>query len=105
MSFDKKNNFGNFFLTKHATSKMNFYGLSENRLKKIFRKPDRRQKGIASGTTALMQRVGGKRQTEIWLMYEEEKDGQKKIITAWRFPGISPVGEEIPIPKDILDEL
>lgn len=84
---------------------MNFYGLSENRLKKVFRKPDRRQKGIAPGTIALMQRAGGKRQTEIWLMYKEEKNGEKKIITAWRFPGISPEGEKIPVPDDILGEL
>ena len=30
---------------------------------------------------------------------------KKKIITAWRYPGISPIGEPIPIPDDILAEI
>jgi len=32
--------------------------------------------------------------------------GQKKrIISAWRYPGISPKGEPVPIPDDIVEEL
>jgi len=31
--------------------------------------------------------------------------GTKKIISAWRYPGISPVGKKIPIPDEILQEL
>ncbi|MEK7121609.1 MAG: hypothetical protein AAB857_02785 [Patescibacteria group bacterium] len=52
---------------------------------------------------------------EIWVMYAEKKNrpnekhnfiGKKKvIITAWRYPGVSPVRDEIPIPVDILEEL
>jgi len=30
---------------------------------------------------------------------------RKKIISAWRYPGESPVGEPIPVPEDILEEL
>lgn len=30
---------------------------------------------------------------------------RKKIITTWRYPGISPIGKPIPIPEDILAEL
>lgn len=94
-----------FFWTKHAIAKMFFYGLAPSRVKKIFRAPDRTEEGIASGTVAMMQRVGkGKRQTEIWVMWQKEKGGQKKIIAAWRYPGTSPI-KEIPIPPEILEEL
>jgi hypothetical protein len=37
-------------------------------------------------------------------MWQKEKSGQKKIIVAWRYPGISPI-KEIPIPPEILEEL
>ena len=30
---------------------------------------------------------------------------KKVIITAWRYPGVSPIREAIPIPNDILEEL
>ena len=30
---------------------------------------------------------------------------KKKIITTWRYPGISPIGEPIPIPDEILAEI
>ena len=93
------------FWTEHSKIKMRQYGLSESRLKRILRAPRRREKGIAPKTIALMQRAGSKKkQSEIWLMYQ--KIGQrKKIISAWRYPGISPVGEPIPIPEDIIKEL
>ena len=41
---------------------------------------------------------------EIWLMYQDTKD-LRKIISAWRYPGISKPGEAIPIPDDIREEL
>jgi hypothetical protein len=95
--------------TKHALEKMKFYQLSESRLKRVLRHPKRVEKGIAPGTIACMQPAGSKkRQTEIWLMYQNFKSrGQekKRIITAWRYPGISPIREPIPIPDDILGEL
>src|SRR3989338_2733202 len=57
--------------TRHAKEKMKFYRLSENRLKRVLRRPDRVEEGIAPGTAALMQRVGTKKRlTEIWLMYQ-----------------------------------
>jgi hypothetical protein len=94
-----------FFWTKHAISKMIFYGLVPSRVKKIFRAPDRIEEGIAPKTMAMMQRAGkGKRQTEIWVMWQKGKGGQKKIIAAWRYPGTSPV-KQIPIPPEILEEL
>lgn len=30
---------------------------------------------------------------------------KKLIITSWRYPGVSPIGEPIPIPDDILAEI
>src|SRR3989338_3272967 len=95
--------------THHAKEKMKFYGFSEARLKRVLRRPDRVEKGIAPGTVALMQKTGTKRRpTEIWLMYEPLEKRKtpylarkKRIVTAWRYPAISPIREEIPIPEDI----
>jgi hypothetical protein len=94
-----------FSWTKHCKEKMKFYGLSEAKLKRLFLNPKRTEEGIAPDTIAVMQSTGTKKHpTEIWLMYQ--KFGKKiKIITAWRYPGISAAREEIPIPKDILSEL
>ncbi|MBZ9569710.1 hypothetical protein KJA16_02195 [Patescibacteria group bacterium] len=88
--------------TKHVEEKMKFYQLSERRLKRLFRNPKRIEKGIVPGTIAIMQPAGTKKHpTEIWLMYQ--KLGKKmRIITAWRYPGISPIREAPPIPEDIL---
>ena len=93
-----------FYWTQHIKRKMWYYRLSEGRLRRILRNPKRREKGIAPKTIALMQSAGTKKPTEIWLMYQQI--GQKKrMISAWRYPGISPKGEPIPIPEDIIEEL
>ena len=47
---------------------------------------------------------------EIWLMYKDvalrHGSGQvRKIISAWRYPGVSKPGEAIPIPEEIKQEL
>ncbi len=84
---------------------MRHYRLSENRLKRVLRKPDRKELGIAPRTVAIMQKTGTKKHpTEIWLMYQKQKR-ITKIITAWRYPGISPKRQPPPIPEDILWEL
>jgi hypothetical protein len=103
--FREPKNTERIFWTKHSKEKMRFYGLSESRLKRLLFNPKRVEKGIVPKTIAIMQPTGTKKHpTEIWLMYQ--KTGKKiKIITAWRYPAISPIGEEIPIPKDILSEL
>ncbi len=93
-----------FTWTRHAVLKMRFYGLTPNRVKKVFRNPDRVEEGVVPKTVAMMQTVGGKRKTEIWLMHQKTKDGQTKIISAWRYPGISKA-RQVPIPEEILDEL
>lgn len=90
--------------TRHVASKMRQYGFSQTRLKRLLNNPERKEQGIADGTIALMQTVGTKkRPTEIWLMYQSI-DKKKRIITAWRYPGISPK-QKIPIPQEIIREL
>ncbi len=105
-------NAGPIFWTKHAAEKMRFYNLSENRIKRVLRNPDRKEEGIAPKTLAVMQRTGSKKHpTEIWVMYQvinakrKVQSAKPRIISAWRYPGISPAGKEIPIPPDILEEL
>ena len=84
---------------------MRQYQLSESRIKRVLRNFNRKEKGIVPNTVAVMQKAGTvKRPYEIWAMFQ--KRGQKIIIiTAWKYPGVSPIREEIPIPLDILQEL
>ncbi|MGA2418042.1 MAG: hypothetical protein ABSF55_02295 [Candidatus Staskawiczbacteria bacterium] len=108
------------FWTEHSKIKMRQYGFSKQKLLGILYRPERKEKGIAPGTLAVMKtnkrfenktipllktkwkpkKVPG----EIWIMYKDTKDF-RKIISAWRYPGISKPGEEIPIPDDIRREL
>jgi len=91
--------------TKHVKEKMKFYQLSEGRLKRLLHHPKRIEKGIVAGTIAIMQPTGTKKHpTEIWLMYQKIRK-KIRIITAWRYPGISPIREAPPIPKNILKYL
>ncbi len=115
--------------TRHVKKKMRQYALSEKRLGRVLRNPERKEIGIAPKTIAIMQSTGSKKHpTEIWLMYQiikiknqkenqslhslslqsnEVKNKGRKliIISAWRYPGISPKGKLPPIPEDILQEL
>jgi len=84
---------------------MIFYRLSESKVKSVVRKPQRAEEGVAPGTIAVMQKAGTNKPTEIWTMYQELKSGKKRIITAWRYPGISPKRDVIPIPDNIILEL
>ena len=107
--------------TQHSQIKMRQYGLSKQKLLGILYKPERKEQGIVPGTTAVMKtnkvffsskkitlddawKKPRKAPGEIWLMYKDTKDF-RKIISAWRYPGISKPGEEIPIPDDIKKEL
>ena len=108
---------------------MAYYGLSADRVKRVIRSPYRSEKGIAPDTIAVMQpskttppKLGkpAEWKEEIWVMYAEKAGpkgkgvmdvmqnllGKKKVvITAWRYPGKSPIREAIPIPSNILEEL
>ena len=105
MKFNFPKNDKNYHWTQHCVRKMMFYGLSADRIKRVVRSPKRMEEGIVPDTLAAMQPAGtNKRPSEIWTMYATK--GQRKvIITAWRYPGVSPIREQIPIPADILEEL
>ena len=116
--------------TNNVKDKMIYYGISESLIKRITRFPKRKEEGIAPGTTAVMQPTSNKKKPqEIWVMYQQinqksirrpaDKNQNSKtrppgfefrvpkirIISAWRYPGVSPVGKKIPIPEEILQEL
>ena len=94
------------YWTKHSKTKMRQYRLSEKRVLRIFKKPDRKEEGVAPETIAVMQITGTKKHpTEAWMMYQIiKKPKQIKVISAWRYPGRSPLGEPPPIPEDILKD-
>jgi hypothetical protein len=105
---------------------MSQYGLSEQKVKSVIRSPKRTEKGVAPKTAAVMQPVSPKLvdgktiwKQEIWVMYRVKGKGQKakgksearvsllppqlRIISTWRYPGVSP--KRSPIPEEIWREL
>lgn len=75
------------YWTQHARFKMRFYGLSEQRVKRILHSPARVEEGIAPKTVAYMQVAGSKKHPyELWAMIQDAKS-RRKIISAWRYPG------------------
>jgi hypothetical protein len=89
--------------TKHIKEKMREYQLSERKLLRIFRNPERKEEGIAPETVAVMQTGGRKRHYEIWLMYQIKKS-KIIMISAWKYPGKSPIRKP-PIPEEVLENL
>lgn len=122
---------GEYRFTLHAQHKMRQYGLSEQRVRSVMRNPKRKEVGIVPKTVAVMQPVSPKKvndkevwKQEIWAMFQKQsaknseqrtmsnKAGSRfllsahcslKIISAWRYPGMSP--KRNPIPEEILREL
>lgn len=95
----------NFAWTRHVKDKMIQYRLSEQKIKSAMRNPSRKEEGVAPNTFAVMKRNDTpKRKEELWVMFQK-KNSKTTVISAWRYPGISPKGKEIPIPEDILLEL
>lgn len=105
------------YFTNHAQGKMRFYHLSEARVKRVLHSPKRIEEGIAPGTIAMMQRAGSaKHPYEIWTMVVKTKEaptpkegrgpdrsgGSTKVISAWKYPGITKPGQ--PLPEEILRE-
>lgn len=116
--YKKPKNDEKYQWTNHSVDKMAYYRISESLVKRVVRFPKRTENGVAPRTTACMQSAGSKKHpTEIWVMYQEEKSEKrkaqsknlispkKKIISAWRYPGVSKVGEPIPVPEEILSDL
>lgn len=123
-------NTNHYFWTEHVKFKMRFYGLSEQKILGVISSPKRKEEGIVEKTIAVMKPVSpkivnGKEiwKQEVWVMYQARKAGnlkfkisnlkegklknnlsaKMKIISAWRYPGVSP--EKNPIPEEILREL
>ena len=105
-----------FYWTRHVADKMRYYGISESLIKRIIRYPKRLEEGVVPDTFAGMMPVGSaKRPQEAWVMYQRKlkvKNEKLKalnakivIISAWRYPGKSPIREKIPIPQDVLGEI
>jgi hypothetical protein len=106
-----------YFWTKHSLMKMQYYGLSQQRISRVIKSPQRIEEGIVEKTVAVMQPtstrgVNDKKTwtSEIWAMYQLKGKGnlpnnqkQFRIISAWRYPGVSPKRD--PIPQEILDEI
>lgn len=100
-----------YIFTLHAQYKMKQYGLSEQRVRSVIRNPRRREEGIVPKTVAVMQPVSVKHnpkgrevwKQEIWVMFQNSAKQQLRIISAWRYPGMSP--KRNPIPEEILREL
>src|SRR3989344_5138082 len=126
MEFKFPKNDDKYFWTNHVGGKMLYYRLSPDRVKRVIRIPYRSEKGIAPDAIAVMQpgkispAMLGKPDSwkeEIWVMYATAKPRvksekfkslnvlKKVIITAWRYPGKSPIRDQIPIPVNILKEL
>jgi hypothetical protein len=117
--------------TNHVVRKMRFYGLSPSRVLRVVNAPARMEEGVAPGTLAGMQTAGTKAKPwEVWVMWRREAPSSKfkiqsvksgiqrlstsdfglttgrvVIITAWRYPGTSPVRSVVPIPAGVLAEL
>lgn len=154
MRWKSPKNSEKYYWTQHVQEKMHYYGLSEQKILGVIRKPKRIETGIAENTVAVMTSVGnasknkksskwgissddgGEREKwsqEIWVLYQIKNhdlktDEQKKleaqikkikkekaktllnlmpkkliIISAWRYPGVSPKNK--PIPEEIMREI
>lgn len=119
--FKPPQNSSRYYWTEHAKFKMRFYGLGEQKVRGVISRPKRKEEGIVKNTIAVMQPVAPKKvgekeiwKQEIWVMYQKKVKSKKskvkileksplKIISAWRYPGMSPAND--PIPEEILREL
>ena len=74
--------------------------------------PERKEDGIAPKTIAVMNTAKSKTKPhEIWVMYQTLKsktssqNAKTVLISAWRYPGRSPIGKKIDIPENVLMDL
>ena len=89
--------------TSHAKFKMNYYRLSEQKVRSVMHSPKRIEKGIADETIAFLKQEGSaKNPHEIWVMVADE-GAKRRVISAWRYPGITKPGEGLP--AEILREI
>lgn len=83
--------------THHAQAKMQFYRLSQSRVRRVLHSPKRVEEGVAPKTVAMMQPASLKsaeRWTqEIWVMVQDTSS-HRKVISAWRYPGVTKPRDE-----------
>lgn len=91
--------------TNHIKGKMIQYQLTEQRIRRVLKSPKRREEGIAPKTVAAMQELGTKKKMELWVMYQTLAGGHIRMISAWRYPGVTKPGKPIMIPDDVWEEL
>jgi hypothetical protein len=125
MQFKAPKNNEKYEWTQHSLIKMQHYGLTAQRVLRVINNPQRTEEGVVEKTIAVMQPTSvstkdGKRvwSSEIWAMYQLKKfksqisnikkisnlKSQKiRIISAWRYPGVSPKNN--PIPEEVIREL
>lgn len=122
MNFKVPKNNDKYEWTKHSLMKMQHYGLTAQRVLRVINNPQRKEEGVVEKTIAVMQPTSistkdGKRvwSSEIWCMFQISSKKKVagsmqllntkkiKIISAWRYPGVSPKNN--PIPEDIIREL
>jgi len=111
-----------YYWTEHVKFKMRFYGLSAQKVLSVIKNPERREVGIVKNTVAVMcpspakataSKPAGttKNRYEIWVMMQNHitrntkhvTKRQTKIISAWKYPGVSPKNK--PIPEEILRDI
>ena len=94
-----------YIWTHHAREKLRYYRLTPARVKRIIRHPHRTEEAVVEGAVAAMQKADSKNHEEIWTLYilSGARRKQIKIISAWRYPGVSP--RRNPIPADILRQI
>jgi hypothetical protein len=121
--------FRKFHWTDHSKIKMKQYGLSKQKIMGILRNPERKEKAIVPGLVAVMKTNkvyfsqkqitlkqawknpkmnSQKAPGEIWVMFKDTKinlGSIRKIISAWRYPGVTIPGEQALVPEDIKREL
>jgi len=128
MNFKRPKNTDKYFWTRHSIGKMMQYGLSGQRVIRVIRAPKKIIEGVAKNTIAVMQPSSVRKNSsgediwsqEIWAMYQIGKNKglniksfgkiniktnnyQIKIISAWRYPGVS--SQKSGLPEEILSEM
>ena len=83
------------YWTNHAQAKMRYYRLSESRVRRVIRNPERIEEGIAPDTIAVMQPIGNKKDREIWVMVVDTKE-KRRVISAWIYPARTKPGDVLP---------
>lgn len=104
--------------TLHARAKMNHYRLTPARVRHVLHSPKRVEEGVAPKTVAMMQPVsmktmgsrtisssaaGAKKESwtqEVWVMVQDSAGGGRKVISAWRYPGVTKPRESAFLKKE-----